>query len=49
MVQKELDWLLHVGVMRMMDKLIEHPEFTGGVRRYHHADFLLVKKLVKLG
>lgn len=33
------NWLLQVGLVRMMDKLLELPEFTGGISRIHHAAF----------
>lgn len=35
------DWLLQVGFVRVMDKLIEHPIFTGGISRIRHADFVV--------
>lgn len=38
--QQDRDWLLRVGVIHIMDKLIEHPEFTGTVSRIRHAMFV---------
>lgn len=34
------DWLLHVGVVRVMNELIKHPEFTCGVSQIRHAAFV---------
>lgn len=34
------NWLLQVGLVCVMDKLLEHPEFTCGVSRIHHATFV---------
>lgn len=34
------DWLLQVGVVCIMDKLIEHLEFTSGINRIRHAAFV---------
>lgn len=30
-VTKDIKWVLRVGVVRIMDKLIEHAEFANGV------------------
>lgn len=38
--QQDRDWLLRVGVIHIMDKLIEHPEFTGTMSRIKHAMFV---------
>lgn len=35
------DWLLRVGVIHIMYKLIEHPEFTGDVSQIRHATFVV--------
>lgn len=43
------DWLLHVGVIHVMDKLIEHLEFTGGVSRTHHVAFVAGEESGKAG
>lgn len=40
-VQHDLDWLLHMGVFQIMDKLIEHPEFTTAVSLIRHATFVV--------
>ncbi|CAI9290034.1 unnamed protein product [Lactuca saligna] len=39
-LRADRSWLLHVGLMRIMEKLLEHPEFTGGISRIHHAAFV---------
>lgn len=36
-LRADRDWLLHVVVVRVMDKLIEHMEFIGGVSKIYHA------------
>ena len=38
-MQFDLDWLLRVGLVRVVDKLIEHPEFTGAVSLICHVAF----------
>lgn len=38
--QRDWDWLLRVGVVRIMDKLIEHLEFIGAVSRIMHVTFV---------
>lgn len=30
-LHRDHDWLLQVGVVHIMDKLIENPEFTSGI------------------
>ena len=40
-VRADRSWLFQVGLMRVMDKLIEHPIFTGGISRIRHADFVV--------
>lgn len=39
-VQRDLDWLLQVGLVWVVDKLIEHPEFTGAMSLTRHAAFV---------
>lgn len=39
-VRRDRDWLLQVGFMHIMDKLIEHPKFTIVVSRIRHAAFI---------
>lgn len=39
-VRHDRDWLLQVGVVRIMDKLIEHPEFTSVVSRIRDVAFV---------
>lgn len=39
-MQHDQDWLLCVGVAQIMDKMIEHPEFTGIVSLIRHATFV---------
>ena len=34
-------WLLQVGFVHVMDKLLKHPEFTGGISRIRHAAFVV--------
>ncbi|KAL7584393.1 hypothetical protein Lser_V15G42406 [Lactuca serriola] len=34
-------WLLQVGLVHVMEKLLEHPEFTGGISRIRHAAFVV--------
>lgn len=48
-VSRDLDWLLCVGVVRVMDKLIEHHEFASGVHRICHATFIVGKKARRVG
>ena len=38
--QYDLDWMLCVGVIQIVDKLIEHAEFTGVVSIIRHAAFV---------
>nr|KAJ0203816.1 hypothetical protein LSAT_V11C500256730 [Lactuca sativa] len=38
------NWLLHVGLVCMMDKILEHPKFTGGISRIRHAAFVAGKE-----
>lgn len=33
-------WLLQVGLVRVIDKIIEHPEFTGDISRILHVAFV---------
>ena len=37
--QCDLDWLLCVGLMRVVNKLIEHPDFTSVVSHIRHSVF----------
>lgn len=41
LLQADRDYLLHVGVVCVMEKFIEHPEFIGGVIRIRHATFFV--------
>lgn len=36
----DLDWLLRVGLVRVVDKLVEHPDFTGVMSLIHHSAFV---------
>lgn len=46
---RDRDWLLCVGVVCIIDKLIEHPEFTGTVSRIRHASFVSKEDFVHSG
>lgn len=48
-VSRDLDWLLCVGVVRVMDKLIEHHEFASGVHRICHATFIAGEEARRVG
>ena len=37
----DLDWLLQVGLVRFVDKLIEHSDFTGAVSLIRHFAFVV--------
>ena len=37
---RDLDWLVCVGVVRIFDKLIEHPDFTNTISLILHAAFM---------
>ncbi|CAH1414366.1 unnamed protein product [Lactuca virosa] len=39
-VHRDLDWLVRVGVVRIVDKLIEHPSFTKAVSLIRHFAFV---------
>ena len=39
-VRRDLDWLLNVGVVRIVDKLIEHPDFTNAISLICHVAFM---------
>lgn len=39
-LRQDHDWLMWVGVLHIVDKLIKHPEFTGGVGQIRHAAFV---------
>nr|KAJ0190434.1 hypothetical protein LSAT_V11C800451160 [Lactuca sativa] len=43
------NWLIQVGLVRVMDKLIEHPEFTGGISCIRHAAFVTREESVDIG
>lgn len=45
-MQRDRDWFLRVGVVRIMDKLIEYPEFTDAMIRIRHARLLPERSLV---
>lgn len=36
----DLDWLLRVGLVRVVDKLVEHPDFTGIMSLICHSAFV---------
>nr|KAJ0190369.1 hypothetical protein LSAT_V11C800430480 [Lactuca sativa] len=39
-LRADRSWLLQVGLVRVMDKLLKHPEFTSGISRILHAAFV---------
>lgn len=45
----DLDWLLHVGVLHVMDKLIEHPKSMGAASWIHHATFMVGEEVGRAG
>lgn len=45
--QRDLDWLLRVGLVRVVDKLIEHPEFTNAVSVICHSAFVVIADSVR--
>nr|KAJ0186289.1 hypothetical protein LSAT_V11C900462480 [Lactuca sativa] len=49
MLRVDRSWLLQVGRVRVMDKLIEHPEFTGGISCIHHTTFVASEELGRVG
>lgn len=48
-VTKDIKWVLRVGVVRIMDKLIEHAEFANGVHQIYHIYFVVGEELVCTG
>lgn len=44
MVHMDSQWILHVGVVQIMDKLIEKSDFANGVRRIKHIYFAIGEK-----
>lgn len=48
-LHQDRDWLLRVGVVRIMDKLIKHLEFTGRVSRIRHVAFIVGEEPVRVG
>ena len=38
--RRDLDWLLQIGVVRIVDKLIEHPDFTNAISLIRHAAYV---------
>lgn len=39
--QNDFDWLLHLGLVRIVEKLIEHPDFTSVVSLIRHSAFIV--------
>lgn len=38
--QRDLDWLLRVGLVRIVDRLIEHPDFPSAISLIRHSSFV---------
>lgn len=48
-VQRDLDWLLQVGVVRFVDRPFVHPKFTSTVSLIRHSTFVAGVESVHVG